>query len=774
MKNINKSKLEVQTSSDIIKKHNEAVSKKLTKRNKNTSVSKKKGNANKIKQKPSSRGSKIIKPVEAQIQSSPVVFTLVLEQLAKEIPDLPNDTISKSIQEIISFHNRMIINHKVIEGTARFNSIRLYAIKLLEGQNPEPLDRVAIGRKDRWPSAFNQLRPLFYRVRDKGCAISDRCIRSILYLNRLCSGNSNGDFTEITKEFKLSNDFIKRYEEYVNTHIPSYEGELITYPPTRVLRNGPNGKPKWQTSDVESYALMRSELHDHFKALCEATGNLDFYEYVKSRSDQQDRVTRVKLRNIVTVRDKGNKCRLVAISDYWTQIILKPIMDDISRFNRTEYHTVSYSHNHAEGFNMLKKHIRPGVYSYDVSSWTDAFPNVLQHRFMQARYGKYIADAWYNLVVDCEWTCKGHKEPIKYNRGQGMGTNGSFDIATAADHALLHMIYEQDYKIPVQEETYGKVGDDLWCFDPSHLVYNTYINECGISINENKSKHATDNNLCGEFVSRNLNYGKDVSRISPNICRAVGKNILDLPQLSTHLDERNYESIIPIKEILDILKIKEVHRTNVVATLYLLSLLYDRPGMELLRKSLVKSVPFEIFSNKIIRHIRTYGIHELRDMYYSYSISLLLNSIKTKEMDVFDATFEFEGGAELDAMSRPDIFWKVDEGIPLLTSKHIAGKTLGALDEFGRSQEPEGIEDMLSILEDLDQSMTFKALGVISSDVSPWRPKATKLFNLVKSLVLQEHSSTTVFETSLVTSMEVLSKSEIIESYYELLDGNDE
>jgi len=53
------------------------------------------------------------------------------------------------------------------------------------------------------------------------------------------------------------------------------------------------------------------------------------------------------------------------------------------------------------------------------------------------------------------------KNPVKFNRGQGMGTNGSFDIATATDLFLLEMIYKQDYKMIPDKTTYNKVGDDL-------------------------------------------------------------------------------------------------------------------------------------------------------------------------------------------------------------------------------------------------------------------------------------------------------------------------
>lgn len=344
-----------------------------------------------------------VKLTRALIQEAPIAFKILINQLITEF----GISTDKAIDQVVSFHDNLILNHSVVEGTARFNSIRLYAIKLLEGQNPEPLERVAVGRKDRWPSAFDLLRPLYYRVRDEKCQRCDRAIRSILYLNRLCDGNDTPDFREIEESFTVPERIRIEYQEHLSRVVPVFSGELITKPSTRVVSNGPNSKPKWQTADLEAYALIRSELHDHFRDLCLVTGNKDLYEYMKARSDTLTKIDRVRLRYITTIRDSGNKCRLVAISDYWTQVILEPIMLDVQDYIRTHFGNVSYSTDHSKGFRGMKRYIREGVKSYDITSWTDAFPAVLQLDFMTARYGRNIASAWYNLVVSCSWTAKG-------------------------------------------------------------------------------------------------------------------------------------------------------------------------------------------------------------------------------------------------------------------------------------------------------------------------------------------------------------------------------
>jgi hypothetical protein len=698
---------------------------------------KKQNSKNKTSRRKSRRTKPSAKLSNAQIHRAPVAFNILLNHLLTKF----GIKVDQAIKEVITFHDNLIKNHSVVEGTARFNKIRLYSIKLLEGQNPDPLDRVAVGRKDRWPSAFNLLRPLFYRVRDENCRISDRVIRSILYLNRLCEGNNVPDFTEIQKEFSVSDSVRDQYREHLSKVVKVHSGELITKPSTRVLSNGPNSRPKWLTADLEAYALMRSELHEHFKDLCIATGNLDLYEYMKSRSETQTRVDRIRLRYITTVRDSGNKCRLVAISDYWTQVLLEPIMLDVQQYIKQTFGKISYSNDHPAGFRKMRMHIRPGVKSYDVTSWTDAFPATLQYDFMEARYGNRIATAWYNLVVSCKWTAKGQKDPIKYERGQGMGTNGSFDIATATDLLFLEMVYRRDYgKAKLTSDLLAKVGDDLWCHDPLGHVYNAYTKELGIDINMSKTKDATEENLCGEFVSRNINYGHDVSRISANICRAVKKNILDLPQLAYHLQERGYESIIPLKEIFNGLKIRGDHKKNVVRTLYLLCLLHPNQGLQLLKKSMEQEFPREIVKDVVLSTCMVLGVTALKATYEAYSVHLLLNSIQGKLADIVDATTEFDSSDALSANADEDKYWLLREPIGLLTSKVILGRSWRSIQEMYSAPEFDSTSSILQVLENTDQRVTFKELGIISDDSVQWRPKATKLHNLSTKLTANSES----------------------------------
>jgi len=183
-----------------------------------------------------------------------------------------------------------------------------------------------------------------------------------------------------------------------------------------------------------------------------------------------------------------------------------------------------------------------------------------------------------------------------------MGTAASFDIATITDLELLNMVYKEEYhKNMLQDRSLAvKVGDDLACYDPKRYIYNTYTKILGMEINMSKTKTCTDENLCCEFVSRNLNYGKDVSRVSANICRSVRKNFLDLPQLSSHLSEREYGYTFPFKSLMQISGVKERDYLIYIRTFIILHLLHPRSGLEIMYRSIHDDFPDLVYGDRIL------------------------------------------------------------------------------------------------------------------------------------------------------------------------------
>jgi len=132
------------------------------------------------------------------------------------------------------------------------------------------------------------------------------------------------------------------------------------------------------------------------------TGNQNLYEFVKRLAEKQEPKEGVRLRYLTAIADKGNKSRIVAISDYWSQILLRPLMLEVQDVISSHFKEFSSLKSHTEGFNKLKKFIRPGIKSYDITSWTDAFPAELQKIMLEELISNELADSWHSLVVACK------------------------------------------------------------------------------------------------------------------------------------------------------------------------------------------------------------------------------------------------------------------------------------------------------------------------------------------------------------------------------------
>lgn len=72
----------------------------------------------------------------------------------------------------------------------------------------------------------------------------------------------------------------------------------------------------------------------------------------------------------------------------------------------------------------------------------------------------------------------------------------------------------------------------------------------------------------------------------------------------------------------------------------------------------------------------------------------------------------------------------------MLTSKYIMSKSFRAFNQMFAYSKMDSIPKVCDMLASTEQAITFKDLGVIStSETDIWRPRTTRLFNFIKSLV---------------------------------------
>jgi len=155
-----------------------------------------------------------------KLKAIPKIFKIILESVANDY-DIEY-SISEVLQQVIDYHNQLISDHGIKDGTKRFNNIRLYIITLIEGGNPKEMPFTAVSAKYKFPSKLYKMLPLYrLLIKSKGKnqleykSELDRLIRSLFYINRLVNDFSDIDVIGIKKEFKVDPQLVKEFRQYI-------------------------------------------------------------------------------------------------------------------------------------------------------------------------------------------------------------------------------------------------------------------------------------------------------------------------------------------------------------------------------------------------------------------------------------------------------------------------------------------------------------------------------------------------------------------------------
>jgi hypothetical protein len=123
------------------------------------------------------------------------------------------------------------------------------------------------------------------------------------------------------------------------------------------------------------------------------------------------------------VKDPELKLRIIAMVDYQSQFVLKPIheglLDLLSSIPNDRTFTQDPFHNWSED-------VKENFYSLDLSAATDRFPIKLQKKLLSYIYNDaYFANNWANLLSNREFFSKELNSTLRYSVGQPMGAYSS-------------------------------------------------------------------------------------------------------------------------------------------------------------------------------------------------------------------------------------------------------------------------------------------------------------------------------------------------------------
>lgn len=205
------------------------------------------------------------------------------------------------------------------------------------------------------------------------------------------------------------------------------------------------------------------------------------------------------------VKDKETKCRIVAILDYWTQTVLKPLHDSEMKLLKSLKTDCTF--NQGRFRSILPK--QGPYHSLDLSAATDRMPAWAQEAVLAALISKEYAGAWRSLLCSRSYFAPwANGRSIVYGAGQPMGAYSSWATFALTHHVIVRLAAKRA-GLPVTFSGYALLGDDIVIAnDAVAKEYRAILASLGVSVSELKT-HSSRN--CYEFAKRWVLDGVEVT-----------------------------------------------------------------------------------------------------------------------------------------------------------------------------------------------------------------------------------------------------------------------
>lgn len=454
--------------------------------------------------------------------------------------------------------------------------------------------------KDGWPKKLLFLKPLV----DEGGPIGIKIVLTILNFSRawdLSSSEWNKvdpKFDNIIKPQKCDFHIFDKYlQDFVRINklklpLPKFDIKDMKM----CHKGGPQG-PASSTSMMNLEVYTQDQI-DNLLSLTDNFGKEFLIDSFKSASFLKEKSNYPIIGKLSFVKDPEAKLRVIAISDYYTQLVLKPVHKDILSllrgFKTDRTFTQKPFHRWKDNGELF--------YSLDLSAATDRFPISLQERLLSFIYDKDFSLNWRKLLSEREfgllpsdaWRNKGkisinEIETFKYSTGQPMGTYSSWAVFTLTHHFIVYFCARLNgFKTFNQ---YIILGDDIVI--KNDAIAKTYIEVMeglGVEISTQKT-HVSKTTY--EFAKRWIRPFEYVKELTGIPLKGIISNF------------RNPQIVFTI--LYDFFKIKNnpvLYRTSLVN--FLVNQLYGFISIPYYNKK-VKKIKFFIpyINKKVLKQILT-------------------------------------------------------------------------------------------------------------------------------------------------------------------------
>jgi len=183
------------------------------------------------------------------------------------------------------------------------------------------------------------------------------------------------------------------------------------------------------------------------------------------------------------IDEPAGKVRVVAITDYWTQVAMKPIHEHLFALLRGIKTDATFDQT-----GRVDEYFKLGLsphWSFDLKSATDLIPLALYKEVLTPLFitkdGSYseareLVELWAKVLTDRDWLLPDGSGFVRYNTGQPMGALSSWASMAMVHHALVQFsAWKADYK--TWFTSYRVLGDDV-DIAKSSAVADNYVSSC--------------------------------------------------------------------------------------------------------------------------------------------------------------------------------------------------------------------------------------------------------------------------------------------------------
>jgi len=351
----------------------------------------------------------------------------------------PNIKIDSYLKPFFSLLNHEIKHNGLFHTIKIMKQMRLHITRYLCG-SPLLINSIGISiGKDGWPNRLRFLLPLA-----TGKITEIKFLMTLLVINRCHILTSSKDKEKLIPDFlPITSPNKSTYtiptgviKLFVKLYILKYQGS-ISFHITDIYLNmkaGPLGKSLLFAQEaMRGYSMFTMAL---LGGLTNTTGIIflqaNFNSMWENWTNHDTDLEKYPIGKIGIVFDPETKVRIIAMLDYFSQLMLKPIHEALLILLKRLPQDRSFTQdpindwylNNGQSFSSL-----------DLSNATDRFPIKLQTRLLAEIFSHKLAWSWFGLLTSRIFSYK--KREVMYSSGQPMGAYSSWVAFTITHHLVV-------------------------------------------------------------------------------------------------------------------------------------------------------------------------------------------------------------------------------------------------------------------------------------------------------------------------------------------------